>query len=302
MPTTDRIVDVTDGPVFIRYENKLLVFERHGLSPVTIPVHDMGVLVLSTPQVTLTQPAITELSKEGVCIVFADREYMPAAMCLPFGVHHQPASRFRRQADAGKVLQKRLWQELVKSKIRHQSALLAHLHGNSFGLEKYVENVCSGDTTNLEAQAAKMYWAKLFPDTEFHRDRAEEGVNTFLNYGYTVLRAITARAICASGLHPGLGVHHHHRDNSFCLADDLMEPFRVYVDLAVYRMTNGNTLRVLELTKEGKAYIVSQLLQPLQMQDRRETLFYVVQRLAGSLVESFETNLASLRLPSPSFT
>jgi CRISPR-associated protein Cas1 len=302
MPTTERIFDVTEGPVFIRYENQLLLFERKERETIALPVSDIGVLVLSTPYVTLTQPAIAELSKTGVCVVFSDREALPAAMCLPFGVHHQPATRFRQQADAAKPLLKRLWQEIVKSKLTHQAALLKHLHGKSYGLEEYSEHVKSGDTTNIEAQGAKLYWSKLFSEVGFTRDRDAHDINILLNYGYTVLRAITARAICASGLHPGLGLHHHHRDNSFCLADDLMEPFRVYVDYAAYRMVDGGKLRVAELTKEGKAHIIQSLLNPIRMEARNETLFYVIQRLAGSLVDAFAREGDSLRLPMPTFT
>ena len=301
MPTTDRIIDVTDGPVSLRHENSLLVIERKGMPDTTIPVRDIGVLVLSTPYVTLTQAAVTELAKEGVCLVFADRESMPAAMCLPFGVHFQPATRFRQQADAGKVLYKRLWQKIVQSKLAHQAALLKYFHGTDYGLETYAERVRSGDTTNMEAQGAKVYWSNLFGERPFTRDRDARDINMGLNYGYAVLRAITARAICAAGLHPGLGLHHHHRDNSFCLADDLMEPFRVYVDLVAYRLTEGGKLRFVELTKEGKAHFVNNLLSPLRMDGRDETLFYVIQRLAGSLVDAFAGRGDALRIPPPSF-
>lgn len=301
MPTTDRIIDVTEGPVFLRHENGLLVVERKDAPDVTIPVRDIGVLVLSTPYATLTQPAITELAKAGVCVVFADRQCMPAAMCLPFGTHHQPATRFREQADAGKPLCKRLWQALVTSKLEHQTALLRHLHGHTNGLENLSKRVLSGDTTNVEAHGAKLYWSALFDDNPFTRNRDAADVNAFLNYGYTVLRAITARAICASGLHPGLGLHHHHRDNSFCLADDLMEPFRVYVDFAAYRLTDGGKLHFAELTKDGKAHLINKLLSPIRMEGRNETLFYVIQRLSGSLVEAFAATGGTLRLPRPAF-
>ena len=301
MPTTDRIIDVTDGPVSLRHENSLLVIERKGLPDTFIPARDIGVLVLSTPYVTLTQAAITELAKEGVCLVFADKECMPAAMCLPFGAHFQPATRFRQQADAGKVLCKRLWQKIVRSKIAHQAALLQHLHGTAFGMETFTERVRSGDTTNMEAQGAKVYWSNLFGDSPFTRDRDAHDINMGLNYGYAVLRAITARAICAAGLHPGLGLHHHHRDNSFCLADDLMEPFRVYVDHVAYRLTEGGKLCFAELTKDGKAHFVTSLLAPLRMEGRDETLFYVIQRLAGSLVDAFAGRGDALRIPPPAF-
>ena len=301
MPTTDRIIDVTDGPVSLRYENSLIVFERKDVPPVSVPVRDIGVLMLSTPHVTLTQPVIAELSGEGVCVVFANKEHMPAAMCLPFGAHHQPAARFRQQADAKKPVLKRLWQEIVRSKLVHQAALLQYLHGQTYGLESYADQVFSGDTTNMEAQGAKLYWSKLFGDMPFARDREADDVNVLLNYGYTILRAITARAICTSGLHPGLGIHHHHRDNSFCLADDLMESFRTYVDLAVYRMIDGGKLRFQMLTKEGKAHIINQLLKPLHIDGRDEQLFYVVQRLAGSLVNVFGWDEDGLRLPRPCF-
>lgn len=301
MPTTDRIIDVTEGPVSLRYENGLLVIERKEMPDTTIPVRDIGVLVLSTPYVTLTQTAVAELAKEGVCVVFSDRESKPAAMCLPFGAHAQPATRFREQADAGAVLCKRLWRQIVSAKLAHQAALLKHLHGTSFGLETYCGRVRSGDTTNVEALGAKIYWSNLFGDRPFTRDRDARDVNMGLNYGYTVLRAITARAICAAGLHPGLGLHHHNRGSGFCLADDLMEPFRVYVDYAAYRLTEGGKLRLVELTRDGKAHFINTLLSPVAIDGRNETLFYVIQRIAGTLVDAFAGRGNSLRIPPPAF-
>jgi len=301
MPTTNRVIDITEGPVFLRYENRLLVIERKEQADVTIPVDDIGVLVLSTPHVTMTQPAIAELSKSGVCVVFTDRNAMPASMCLPFGVHHQPATRFRQQADASKPTLKRLWQEIVRSKLEHQAALLEHLHGTDYGLGEYPSRVFSGDPNNIEAQGAKLYWSKLFGNTGFSRDRDAPGLNALLNYGYTVLRAITARAICSAGLHPGLGIHHHHRDNSFCLADDLMEPFRSYVDQAAYRWTDGGKRHFTELNKDDKAKMVLRLLEPIKIEGNKEPLFYVIQRLAGSLVNVFGWEEDGLRLPKPCF-
>ena len=305
MPTTNRIIDITDGPVFLRYENKLLVVERKNENQdkeeVTIPVDSIGVLILSTPHVTMTQPAIAELSKAGVCVVFTDRNAMPASMCLPFGAHHQPATRFRQQADASKPVMKRLWQEIVRSKLEHQAALLKCVHGTDYGLGEFPARVFSGDPDNVEAQGAKLYWSKLFGDVPFSRDRDAPGINALLNYGYTVLRAMTARAICSAGLHPGLGIHHHHRDNSFCLADDLMEPFRTYVDLAAYRWTGGAKRSMDILSKEDKANIVRQLLTPIKIDGKREPLFYIIQRLAGSLVNVFGWEEEGLRLPDPCF-
>ena len=299
MPTTNRIIDITEGPVFLRYENQLLVVERKGKDNVTIPINDIGVVVLSTSHVSMTQPAIAELSKAGVCIVFADRNAMPASMCLPFGAHHQPATRFRQQADASKPTLKKLWQEIVRSKLEHQAALLKYIHETDYGLADFPKRVFSGDPDNVEAQGAKLYWSKLFK-VPFTRDRDMPGLNALLNYGYTVLRATTARAICATGLHPGLGIHHHHRDNSFCLADDLMEPFRIYVDWAVYRWTDGGTRDTAEsLTKVDKENIVRQLCAPIKIEGRRELLFYVVERLASSLVNVFGWEEDSLRLPKP---
>ncbi|MCL1920310.1 MAG: type II CRISPR-associated endonuclease Cas1 [Kiritimatiellaeota bacterium] len=301
MPTTNRIIDITEGPVFLCYENKLLVVERKGEEDVTMPVDDIGVLILSSPHVSMTQPAIAELSKAGVCVVFCDRNAMPASMCLPFGVHHQPATRFRQQADASKPVMKRLWQEIVRSKLEHQAALLRHVYGTDYGLGEFPARVFSGDPDNVEAQGAKLYWSKLFGDVDFSRDRDAPGINALLNYGYTVLRAMTARAICSTGLHPGLGVHHHHRDNSFCLADDLMEPFRAYVDWAAYRWTADGKCQAGGLTKEDKANIVRQLLMPIKIEGNNEPLFYIIQRLASSLVNVFGWGEEGLRLPKPCF-
>lgn len=301
MPTINRIIDISKGPVSVRFENKLLVFTRKEQPDVSIPVKDIGVLVMSTPYVSFTQPAITELAKSGVSVVFADLEFMPVAMCLPIGVHHQPATRFIAQANASKPMCKRLWKQIVQSKLLHQASLLLHLHGDDYGVASLVSTVKSGDSTNVEGHGARIYWDNFFKDKKFKRDRDAYDANLLLNYGYTVLRAITARAICATGLHPGLGIFHHHRNNSFCLADDLMEPFRVYVDYATYKMLDGGKLRCLGLNQEGRKAIVEGLLQSVTIEGRKETLFYIIQRLASSLANVFGGSGDSLRLPKPQF-
>jgi CRISPR-associated endonuclease Cas1 subtype II len=203
----------------------------------TIPFADIAVLVTSHPQISFTQAVLAGLAAAGGMFIVSNEKHMPAAMLLPLSTHSTQTERFARQAAVSLPTRKRAWQQIVQAKLRVQARLLQETAGADQGLLLMAGKVRSGDPDNLEAQAARIYWQALFgkdaPGKSFRRDPKGEGINVHLNYGYAVLRAIVARALCASGLHPSLGVHHHNRYDTFCLADDLMEPFRPLVDRVV---------------------------------------------------------------------
>jgi CRISPR-associated protein Cas1 len=205
----------------------------------TIPFADIAVLVTSHPQISFTQAVLAGLAASRGILIVSNEKHLPAAMLLPLSTHSTQTERFARQAAVSLPTRKRAWQQIVQAKLRAQARLLEETTGADQGLRLMAGKVRSGDPDNLEAQAARIYWPALFgKDTSggaFRRDLEGEGVNVHLNYGYAVLRAIVARALCASGLHPSLGVHHHNRYDTFCLADDLMEPFRPLVDRVVVR-------------------------------------------------------------------
>ena len=198
-----------------------------------MPLADLAVILVAHPQVTYTQAVLSGLAAAGGVFVACDGRNLPVGMMLPLAAHHAQAERFAAQARAPLPVRKRLWRQIVRAKINAQAALLVELRGTDFGIEAMAGRVHSGDPSNVEARAARRYWPRVFADLDFRRHRENEDQNVLLNYGYAVLRAIVARAICAAGLHPSLGIHHHNRYDAFCLADDLMEPFRPAVDRAV---------------------------------------------------------------------
>lgn len=175
-------------------------------------------------------------------VVTSDARHQPTGMLLPLAANTLQTERFAAQAALNQPLRKQLWKQVVQAKIRWQAKVLHDITGSDALLTGLVRKVRSGDPENVEAQAARRYWSRLFPEGGFKRDRDAVDQNRYLNYGYAILRALTARSLCAAGLHPSLGIHHSNRYNAYCLADDFMEPFRPFVDLRVYRLVgeHGN--------------------------------------------------------------
>jgi len=193
-------------------------------------------------------------------------------------------------------LRKRIWRQIVRAKIRAQAATLTQLHGSDFGLRALAPHVRSGDPANVEARAARRYWPRLFADLDFRRHRENEDQNLLLNYGYAVLRAIVARAICGAGLHPSLGIHHHQRYSTYPLADDLMEPFRPSVDQAVAEFCRTHE-EFHRLDSAAKRQIISALTGRYLVDGQQRTLFDVAARTASSLAEVFLGNAKRIELP-----
>lgn len=220
-------------------------------------------------------------------MVICDDRHLPVGLCLPLTGYHAPARRMTAQANASKPTLKRLWQQIVRAKVAHQAALLRDLRGSDFGLGELAVSVRSGDPDNVEAQAARLYWPALFDSADFLRDPALPDQNRYLNYGYAILRAIVARAICASGLHPGLGIHHHHRNNAYCLADDLMEPFRPAVDRAAVELWRDAGPDA-PLDRTIKPRLLALVEDRFDLAGERRTLFDCVARLCASVGAAFE--------------
>ena len=213
-----------------------------------VPVEDIGVVVLEHPQTNVTLPLLNALSDNNVAVVFCGDDRMPNAMLLNLDSNRTQGEKYRSQIEASEPLKKNLWRQIVEAKIRNQAALLRKLGKDGDLLKPYYMNVRSGDADNREGIAAKVYWSELFGRT-FVRAREGDVPNNLLNYGYTILRAAVARALMGSGLFPAFGLFHRNRYNAFPLADNLMEPYRPYVDEAVYRLyAEGRT----ELTREVK--------------------------------------------------
>lgn len=221
----------------------------------TIPIEDVGMVIIENQMISVSIPLLNELVDSGVAVILCDRKGMPHAMLQNMDGNNLQGEFLRNQIEVGEVLRKQLWKQIVESKIKNQSALLEKLHGKGALLKPFYMNVKSGDSDNREGIAARLYWGSMFGD-DFARSREGGGINTLLNYGYTVLRAATARALVSAGLTPSLGIFHHNRSNAFPLADDLMEPYRPFVDEIVYQLCEEGKM---ELTKETKSELLGVL-------------------------------------------
>ncbi|MDR1384515.1 MAG: type II CRISPR-associated endonuclease Cas1, partial [Planctomycetaceae bacterium] len=302
------ILDFSEGRNNLREENKQLVVEKQDGSVVSIPFAEIAVILLSNGNVTLTQSVIQSVTESGGMLVVCDYRYRPVSMMLPMEAYSVPVQRLKLQIDASQPTLKNAWQQVVKAKIQAQARCLADdslkcsLDEAKY-LMKMAENVKSGDTDNMEAQAAKRYWRALFPDIEFHRNSdGGDPLNNRLNYGYTIVRAMTARAVCATGFHPALGIHHCHQRDAFCLADDLMEPLRPLVDWIVRLQFNiSKKLETRKLTKELTPRVKEELIYPLTQRykanDETRKLFDIVTMIAQSLVKFYSKETDELYLP-----
>ena len=278
--------------------HRQLVVERPDLPKATLPIEDLGVVIVDDVRATYTQAVFLELLAAGATVLVTGRDHLPAGMMLPLDAHHVQTERHRAQVEVSEPTRKRSWQAIVRAKISQQAAVLSHFTGHHGGLATLAQRVRSGDPDNLEAQAAQRYWPRLFGKA-FRRDRRVEGVNALLNYGYAVVRAATARAVVAAGLIPSLGVHHRHRGNPFCLADDLLEPYRPYVDWRVRLLVGDSDAPAPSLSDRGtRAGLLSSLNETVSVGGRREPLLLALHTSAASLCRVLTGNGRTLLLPN----
>jgi len=290
-----RVVEIAENGRYLSRADGFLIIKTAHQELGRIALDDIISVIATAPGTTASCAAIAELSARGIPFVICGRNFLPASIIWPIAGHYAQQRRMECQLDAGLPLKKRLWALLIASKIRHQGAVLAAHGQNGEAFTALARAVRSGDPENLEAQAARRYWTSLL-GPEFRRDQDADGANAMLNYGYTVLRAAAARAIVAAGLHPGLGVFHRHPQNAMPLADDLMEPFRPFVDQLVLRMlADGSTT----IDPDSKRRLVTVLNVALPTRSGMSPLATCLNRLAASLGESFVGAKASLDLPLP---
>ncbi|MCX7703767.1 MAG: type II CRISPR-associated endonuclease Cas1 [Planctomycetota bacterium] len=294
---TEHIIDLSEEAVHLSFRNSLLVIRRNEEEEVTLPLAELAVLLVSNPQVTYTHSVLAGVASAGAVLIVCNEKHLPSAMMLPLSANFLQTERFAQQASAPLPLKKRLWQQIVRAKVRSQANLLKKLYSDDGGLSALIPLVKSGDKTNIEARASRKYWAMIFQDSEFQRDYdSVEGQNVFLNYGYAVLRAIIARAICAAGLHPSLGLHHHNRYNPFCLADDIMEPFRPIVDEIVVQLVQEGKADC-PLNREIKSALIQPLLRRFTIEGEQRSLFDIAFRTVTSLVKAFAGETDKLVFP-----
>lgn len=263
----------------------------------TIPIEDIGVMILDNKQITITQGLIEELLDNNCAIITCDSRRMPIGLMLPLAGNTIQNERFRFQIAASLPLKKQLWQQTIEAKIRNQAAVLQYVTGEEHrNMLVWAGSVRSGDSDNMEARAAVYYWKTVFPDNpDFVRGQEGEMPNALLNYGYAILRAIVARALVGSGLLPTLGIHHHNRYNAYCLADDIMEPYRPYVDKII--IDRINTEDILELNSETKVKLLNIPVTEVLINNRRSPLMLAVSQTVSSLVKCFRGESRRLIYP-----
>lgn len=292
----DRIVDIaTDGRHLSLYRGFLLV-EENRKEIGRIPLDDIHAVILHAHGTTWSANLIAALAERGAPIVHCGSNHAPTAITLPLIGHHAQNARFRAQWQASSPLMKQLWRKIVAAKIAMQGALLeARGLSEAQALLLMARRVKSGDSDNLEAQAARRYWPLLM-GADFRRDRDAPGANALLNYGYAVMRATLARAVVAAGLHPTLGIAHANRGNPLALADDMIEPFRPLVDgLVINLVSNGR----LELTPEVKRQFARLIAFDVRVGAEMSPVSLAAVRLAQSLASAFENGRPSLQIFTP---
>ena len=279
----------------VSLKNGQLIVENHDTGEQKkSPVEDLGIVLIENQQVSITVPALNALSANNCAVVFCDSKHMPSSMLMPLESNSVQGERYRDQVEASLPLKKGLWKKIVQMKIRNQSSLLTKIGRDGGKLKPFYTNVKSGDSDNREGIAAKIYWDELFGD-EFVRSRTGPDPNALLNYGYSILRAAMARAIIGSGLSPSFGLFHKNRYNAFPLADDLMEPYRPYVDAVVYQLRLEDKK---ELGSEVKQRLLCILFADTVFEDCTRPLEIGLSMTTASLARCYSGEGKNLVLPS----
>lgn len=263
----------------------------------TIPIEDIGVVVLDHRQITITQGVMEKLLENNCAVITCDSRHLPVGLLLPLVGNTVQNERFRSQIDSSLPLRKQLWQQTIQAKIANQAAVLEYStsrrHGNMLA---WVSQVKSGDSDNVEARAATYYWKTVFPERpDFLRGQCEDEPNGLFNYGYAVLRAVVARSLVMSGLLPTLGIHHHNRYNAYCLADDIMEPYRPYVDRLVLDIIAEDG--TLSLTQSAKLRLLSIPVLDVEIDGHTSPLMVAVSTTTASLAKCFGGDLRKIVYP-----
>jgi len=315
---------VLSNPAYLRskFEQMIAEFPEKGSNPrpqTSIPIEDIGFLILENPQITITHQLLGDLMSNGVAIISCDQRHMPNGIMLALEGNSLQSQRFRMQLSASSPLKKQLWQQTIKQKIANQAALLQQLKIDTRPLQRWQMEVRSGDPDNLEARAAAWYWPRLFNmnldnyenslkdfDLQFIRQRAGEGPNRLLDYGYAILRAVISRALAGAGLMLTLGIHHRNQYNAYCLADDIMEPYRPIVDGLVWNLHKEIETTNLDideniLTPEVKRRLLVIPVLDVKMGSIVKPLQHAAQKTAATLVSCFAGESRRIEYPTACF-
>ncbi len=279
-------------------EQLIIDFAEKEKPQATVPIEDIGVVILDAYQLTISQNLITKLLHNNVALISCDERHLPQGLMLNLDGNHVQSERFKAQIAASEPLNKNLWKHTVMAKIRNQRFILKGLGIETENMKYWERSVSSGDISNYEGRAAAYYWRCVFEDyiEGFTRGRFEAEPNNLLNYGYAILRAVTARSLVASGLLPTLGIHHHNKYNAYCLADDIMEPYRPYVDRVVLDILVSG-VDVSELTPELKRQLLQIPVVDVVIEGKSNPLMIGMQRTTASLNACFEGSERKIKYP-----
>ena len=286
------------NPAYLKTKDEQLVIELQETGEVkSAPIEDIGILILDHQQITITQAVLVKLLANNTAIITCDNTHHPVGLQLSLDGHTLQSQKFKVQIEASVPLKKQLWQQTITAKITNQANLLKQERIENKYMLNLAQCVKSGDSDNSEARAAVYYWKNIFPDfLQFRRERYGPPPNNLLNYGYAILRAIVARSLVSSGLLPTLGIHHRNQYNAYCLADDIMEPYRPFVDKVVCHIItmNGNFL---EMTPTMKKQLLEIPGMDVMMEGQKSPLMNAVQRTTASLARCFETGTKKVLYP-----
>jgi CRISPR-associated protein Cas1 len=289
-----RIIDISEA-AYVRLKHQQLVIEKQSEIVGQLPIEDLGVLILQHPAIVLTQQLIVACQKNKVVIVFCDEKHLPYSLILPIGEGHTLHNKILKQQMAiSEPTRKRLWQKIVQHKIKEQEQTLVMLNKESTRLSFLSTQVKTGDSGNCEAIAAQAYWKLLFGKA-FKRDADLDGVNSLLNYGYAIIRAAVARSVCGAGLHPTIGLFHTNQYNALCLADDLMEPFRPWVDYVVYQMASTNS--EVTINQQSKQALLGLMSEAVLYKKKTMPFMVALHYLMADLKRCYSNGIKTLPYP-----
>jgi len=276
-----------ENPAYLSTQNDQLVIKIVASNTKrTIPIEDIGMIILENQQITITNGLIEKLTYQNAAIVSCNQQHLPLSLVSPLSGHSEYNERLRFQLEASIPLQKNLWQQTIVSKITNQANLLGRLNKQNDKLRKWSKQVLSGDDSNKEANAAAFYWGHIFDLPDFYRGQKGIPPNNLLNYGYAILRATCARSLIGSGMLPALGIHHANKYNPYCLADDIMEPYRPFVDEVVVALVDQSE-NINELTRAIKQQLLVIPAIDVTIEGKKSPLLVAMSRTTHSLFECY---------------
>ncbi|MCV9932848.1 type II CRISPR-associated endonuclease Cas1 [Flavobacterium sp. LS1R47] len=286
------------NPAYLSTKNEQIVisYPDKEQETKTVAIEDIGVIVLENQQITITNGLLEKLTHNNVALINCDQQHLPIGLLMPLSGHTEQSERFKNQINASVPLKKNLWQQTISSKITNQAGLLKEKGIPMRKMELWAKEVTSGDSLNHESRAAVYYWQSLIKIENFTRGQKGIPPNNLLNYGYAILRAITARALVSSGMLPTLGIFHRNKYNAYCLADDIMEPYRPYIDLIVCHIMETEDSYE-ELTIEIKKQLLNIATMDVNIDGKNSPLMVAMSRTTNSLHECFEGSSRRILYP-----